>query len=117
MQEEPRNNNFLTAVRRDASMIFAAIMTLSYKNSPGRVSLARMPPTVAAATNTTSGALARARSRVSSLTAEIYVTVIHGEDVTVLRAPTAAPMHCPPCRDGRRQIPAFQRAKTAWSWP
>ena len=66
MQEEPRNNNFFTSMRRDPSIRFAAIMTLSYKNSPGRVSLASMPPTVAAATNTTFGRACASQFSVSA---------------------------------------------------
>src|SRR5690554_4368774 len=55
MQLEPRNSSFATPARRAASITFAAIARLSYKNSPGRVALARMPPTRAAASTTASG--------------------------------------------------------------
>src|ERR1700730_5263628 len=55
MQDEPRNTSFATPVRRDASITLLAIARLSYRKSPGRMSLAWMPPTRAAASSTASG--------------------------------------------------------------
>src|ERR1035441_267377 len=54
MQDEPRNNSFLTPVRHAAWMILVSITRFSYRNSAGRVAFAKMPPPVAAARKTTS---------------------------------------------------------------
>src|SRR6516164_7639462 len=55
MQDEPRNSSFATPTRRDASITLLAIARLSYRKSPGRVSLAWIPPARAAASSTAPG--------------------------------------------------------------
>ncbi len=55
MHDDPSNSSFSTPVFRAAWMMLVSIARLSYRNSAGRVALARMPPTVAAARNTACG--------------------------------------------------------------
>src|ERR1035441_4430491 len=81
MQDEPRNNSFLTPVRHAAWITLVSITRFSYKNSAGRVEFARMPPTVAAATKTTSSFLSPIhvstsawRNRSSSLRAAVTIS-------------------------------------------
>jgi len=54
MHDEPRNRSFLTPVFRAASITFVSMTRFWYKNSAGRVELAQIPPTFAAATKTAS---------------------------------------------------------------
>src|SRR5258708_1496771 len=58
MQDEPRNISFSVPLICAAWITLAAMMRLSYRNSPRSVLLATMPPTFAAARNTACGRLA-----------------------------------------------------------
>ena len=68
------------------SITLASISRLSYRNSAGRVSLAKMPPTVAAARNTTSGRLAASHSSVSFCRRKSSDAAIDREDLAPLAA-------------------------------
>ena len=55
MQLLPRNSNRLTPLRQAASITCVSILRFSSRKFAGRLRLASMPPTVAAASTTTSG--------------------------------------------------------------
>src|SRR5665213_2922525 len=58
MQDEPRNISFSAPWTWEAWITLVAMIRLSYRNSARSVSLATMPPTLAAARNTACGRLA-----------------------------------------------------------
>src|SRR5918996_4311718 len=66
MHDEPRITTFSTPARRLASIAFAAIIRLSYRNSACRSRFALIPPTRAAATMATSGRVRWAKASVGS---------------------------------------------------
>ena len=84
MQLLPRNSNRLAPARQAASMTWVSIRRLSSRKSAGRLRLASMPPTVAAASTTTSGLLLAHPVAHSSIIEQVEFLPAWGEQLSAL---------------------------------
>src|SRR6185312_3315969 len=112
MQDDPRNRSLLTPCRKAESITFAWIVRFSYRKSAGYVSLARMPPTFAAARKTNSG---RCASKNASTAARFRRSTESRPATIRLRSPapfsarTIAEPTSPRCPATKTRLPLSMR--------